>query len=30
MSDLNTNAISMAPDEEAVDVDKIMAEFDKE
>ena len=30
MSDVNTNPIVMAADEEAVDVDKIMAEFDKE
>ena len=30
MSDVNTNPIAMAADEEAVDVDKIMAEFDKE
>ncbi|MBQ3602543.1 MAG: TRAP transporter permease [Clostridia bacterium] len=30
MSDINTNVINMAPDEEAIDVDKIMAEFDKE
>ncbi len=30
MSDNNTNVINMAPDEEVVDVDKIMAEFDKE
>ncbi len=30
MSDVNTKPISMEADEEAVDVDKIMAEFDKE
>ena len=30
MSDVNTNPIVMEADEEAVDVDKIMAEFDKE
>lgn len=30
MSDVNTKPITMAADEEAVDVDKIMAEFDKE
>ena len=30
MSDVNTKPITMEADEEAVDVDKIMAEFDKE
>ena len=30
MSDVNTKPIAMEADEEAVDVDKIMAEFDKE
>ncbi len=30
MSDVNTNPITMEADEEVVDVDKIMAEFDKE
>ena len=30
MSDVNTKPIGMEADEEAVDVDKIMAEFDKE
>ena len=30
MSDINTELITMQGDEEAVDVDKIMAEFDKE
>ncbi len=30
MSDLNTKPITMEADEEAIDVDKIMAEFDKE
>ena len=30
MSDINTKPINMAADEEQVDVDKIMAEFDKE
>lgn len=30
MSDVNTKPVTMSADEEAVDVDKIMAEFDKE
>ena len=30
MSDLNTKPITMEADEEVIDVDKIMAEFDKE
>ena len=30
MSDVNTKPITMEADEEVVDVDKIMAEYDKE